>query len=390
MMRTKVLFFFLLFIVSFRGFSQENKITLPPDKEVKTTVVLSPFQGNGDAINLPVSLVWDRKESNAIEIQFQGTNASNRFIYFFPKKMSYGEVKKKDKQIWFSSEIQKFSSVDKWIDNPDSLALVNKSADIIESSLSGPAPLRKCMFQFTVLNPEVVYYHILMRVYVASQTKCKALFSKRDRKIEYLSELSLNIVLEDLCESPKVKSNIDSFSVKLANIQTITANVTSETDELPSLTKVALKGRNNKQALGEDEKYVNKEQYGDCEKLKKAINDYNGAIDSYNKAINDYNTKLDYCKSGRGAAKVKAKVVKDSQSSSPCNPDRQSVVTANKQLMDLYYKIDQTVQGGQKDVSSYKSEYTDIKNKVGDCNKIFPEYDAFKEWCGGIDKLLNK
>lgn len=378
-METKLLFFFLLLIVSFSGYSQESKIALAPDKEIDATVALSPYKGNGNSISLPAVLNWNKK-TNTLEIQFKGINAANRFIYFFPKESNFEEIKKQDKQIWFSKEIKiRATAVERYIGNlKNNVRWKNEFTDLREFSLSGPAPLRECRFQFDLESPNVNNCRITMKIYVASQENDKKRFlffqttSKRDRKIEYMSEVTLDITLQDKCENSGVQSRIESIMKEMEVIQAGTARTKSEAEELSKMNCRIIRGLKNKLPFGNNEKYdIINEQYNECESLKKIIGEYNAAIDTYDNAIYDYNNRLE-----------KRKLQCDT------TIDCSSVKSANSQLMELYFQIEKSE---KEDLSSFESKYLEIRKKVSDqIHKNCKEYAAFKEWSTAIDKLLKK
>ena len=377
-MNAKVLFPFLLLAVSFRGFSQESKIILTPDKEISATITLNPIQGNGDAINLPVVLTWNKKE-NSIDFQFKGINAPNRFIYFFTNKnYSFEEIKKLDKQIWFSRDIKKHTNVEKCLDHPDNIRWKNDFSNIKESSLGGQAPLIKCEFRLALQNLDATNFSIPMRIYVASKENYITRFlffqstSKRDRKIEYMAKVSPEITLLDVCESPGLKSIIEELTKEMEDIRVITTLTTSETEELSSLSCEKIKKLNNKETFGEDKKYsIKDEQYIECKNLEQMVEEYNAAIDTCDNAVSIYNEKLE-------KRKKACRIIP---------PGCELVKAANKQLMDLYYRIEQSEKN---DLPSFEPEYREIRKKINDQHKICVEYPAYKEWCNAIDKLLKK
>ena len=140
---------------------------------------------------------------------------------------------------------------------------------------------------------------------------------------------------------------------------------------------VEIRALNDKTPFGKEKKISNIKdkysQYNECESLKALINEYNTAIDTHDNAVNEYNILLDQ-------RKLECRVIVPTDS---CR----LIETANKKLMALYYKIEQ---GGQSDLSSYKSEYAQIKKEIEKFSnrEKCKSYEACKAWQNGIEKLL--
>ena len=384
-MQTKVLFFLLLLTVSFSGLSQESTIILPNKSEYGTSISLRPTQGNGDEVTIPVILNWN-KESNLIQVEFKSNN-SNKYIYLFPEVDFFNEIKKKEANLWFSKNITKDSpqkTVGKYLNSLTNVAISGENTKKIKYyGLKDPSS--NTVFKFNTQDPSKNTCFISMRVYVAALEKEKRKFlfiplsSDRDRKIEYMSEIKLNITLQDVCESADLQKIIDFLTKERAALQTGTREITSESEELPNLSRKKIKELNDKQLIGKDkilnnindERYV---QYNDCENLKAAIRENNTAMESYDNAVENYNTILEEQK------KRKAGSIIEGTGSCP------TIESANKKLKTLYYKIQRS---DQSNLSSFQSEYDGIVNGVVRDEKC-GSYEAYKTWCSGIEKFLKK
>jgi len=376
-----LLFFFLLLAVGFRGFSQEKyEIPLVQNEEYSTVIKI-------DEVNIPILFTWD-KEDNSILIQFKGINVPGQFLYLFPKTEVLDKAKKRDKQIWFGNEIRKQGKVSKCVDNFVNVVWKNVSDEVKESTLGGTAPMKKCEFLFKIQNAELGSCSIALRAYLAITEKEKGA-SKRSRKIEYMSNIILDISLYEVCKSPILKNIIDTITKKTADLKENIININSEADSLPRLACKDVKDRKIKPFVAEankldnitDERYAH---YNSCANLKAVIADYNSALIACDIAIKDYNKKLQnkqrQCKFPVDGVELK-------------KGDCELIRVANKDLMNLFYKIEQS---DKSSLSTFRAEFETIKKTIIGCEKCKNDkdykeaYKAYENWCSGIEKLLKK
>jgi hypothetical protein len=375
------LFFFLLFVVSFRGFSQEKyEIPLVQGEEYNTFIKI-------DEISIPVVFNWD-KEDNSILIQFRGINVSDKFLYFFPKTEILDKAKKKDKQIWFGNNIRKEGKVSKCVDNLVNVVWKNVSEDIKESTLGSPAPIKKCEFLFKVQDAEIGSCSFALRAYLAITEKEKGA-SKRPRKIDAMSNIVLDISLYEICKSPTLKNIIDTIAKKTANVNEDILNIAAEADSLARLVCKDVRDRKVKPFVAEtnklniitDERYAH---YNNCINLKTVIAEYNLALIACDNTIKDYNKKLQdkqrKCKLPVDGVELK-------------KGDCELIKVANRDLMNLFYKMEQ---GEKNNFPALKTEFEGIKKTIIGCERCKNDkeyndaYKAYESWCNGIEKLLKK
>ena len=370
----------IFFVLNFKSFSQEKyEIPLVQNEEFNMDIKI------GD-VDIPMSLNWD-KEDNSILIQFKGVNVSEKFLYFFPKTEVLDKAKKKDKQIWFGNDIRKEGKVNKCVDNLVNAAWKNASDEIKESTLGGPAPIKKCEFLFKVQDL-ANGCSITLRAYLATTEKEKGA-SKRGRKIDYTSNIVMDISLLEVCQSLTLKNIIDTLAKKELDVRENITNIGAEADSLAKMAcKDACKDKKIRPLVAEanklntitDERYAH---YNDCDNLKAAIADYNTALMSCDTAIREYNKKLQdkqkKCKCVEAVPGVPA-------------GDCELLKTANRELMNLFYEIEQA----GKSNPNFRTEFDRIKKTVVGCekcknNKDYKEiYKAYENWCSGIEKLLKK
>jgi len=379
--KSKLVFFFLLFAVSFRGFSQEKyEIPLVQNEEYSTVIKV------GEA-NIPILFYWD-KEDNSILIQFKGINNPDQFLYFFPKTEVLDKAKKKDKQIWFGNNLRKEGKVNKCVDNLVNVVWKNVSDDVKESTLGGPAPMKKCEFLFKIQDAELGNCNIAMRAYLAVTEKEKGA-SKRPRKIDYVSNMILDISLYEVCRSPVLKNIIDTLAKKTADVRENITNINSEADSLAKMACKDVRDRKVKPLVAEankldvitDERYAH---YNNCTTLKDAIIEYNLALIACDNTIKEYNKKLQnkqrQCKVPVDGVELK-------------KGDCELIRVANRDLMNLFYKIEQ---GEKSSFPAFRTEFDAIKKSTVGCEKCKNDkeykeaYKAYESWCSGIEKLLKK
>ena len=384
-MQTKIIFFLLLLPISFSGWSQVNKIDLYSDAEYSANIRLRQNQGDGDEITLPILMNWDKKK-NVIQVEFLSNNSDN-YIYLFPKVEFFRDIRKKEPKIWFSKKIKKDSpeaTVYKYQSNLNNVAISDEITKVNYYALKDPNA--NMQFKFDVLDPSVNNCFVLFRVFIASREfeKRRFLFiplqPKRDRKIQYMSEITFEITLHDVCASAELLKIINDLKDETEVMHNKAKEISAEFSGLSNLPCLKISDLSNKQQIGKEKtiNFINDErykQYNDCDNLKEVIADYNAAIEIHDNAAGNFNAILKRRKQDCTEVLPLLKTI-----------DCRSIEAANNKLMALYFKIEQSE---LTDLSSFQSEYDQITKGVTN-NEKCSSFEAYKIWRSGIEKILKK
>ena len=383
-MKKKIILYLFLLPICISGFSQEYQIDLYSNAEYSKNIQLRPARGRGDEVTIPIVLSWDKKKGT-IHVELKSNNSDN-YIYFFPKTDFFRDTKKNEPTIWFSREMKRNSPEEliyKYWKNLENVVVNDELTKVKYYSLKDPGA--NMVFDFDVYDPNRKSCLMELRLYVVSPELKRRRFlfiplsSKRDRKLQYLSEVSLSISLHDICESAELQNVIVLLTEETAKLQSTTSTVISDLNAITDLPCSKINGLKNMQPIGQDsliidithERFI---QYNECENLKTEIAKYNTAIVNHDEAVRNYNTMLSNLKK------------KCTTVAPPSRVDCSSIEAANKKLMALYYKIEQS---NTSDLSFFLAEYEQItKNVVG--NEKCKSYEAYKTWRSGIEKILNK
>jgi len=104
----KIKLFLSLFFIALagKGFSQEKTIEIQPQKEVSSSVSITPVCGNGNEMELPFTVFWDKK-AETLKVEFKSNKTADKMLLFFTKKMPVKQVMKLREDVWFAKEVKK-------------------------------------------------------------------------------------------------------------------------------------------------------------------------------------------------------------------------------------------------------------------------------------------
>jgi len=368
--KRKMVFLVLLAVMS-SGFSQEIvNVNLFPQNEYQTTITLRPMCGAGAELNLPITLLW---EENELTLTIKSDkNAGERFIYSFPKKMFYKDVKKMQKEVWFDKALLKKCKTKGAVEG------VINANNLVNIKVIRPLEVVR-VIEFLDVFSKVAYYfeipdvnqektrEITISLYVASKGKAKKDLdknlknniqneAKRNMRVEYLAKFTLNITLQNVCDNPEVKGVVASLVSDAATMEAQKTKAVSELEALPSLNCTQIRKLTEMPIGKEEVTSVKNPQYSGCVNLTAAIKAYNAALEARNTAIRAYNSELSDLKRKKcGGA----------------GTDCKALVQANEKLAEILLDLKNA-----KNKSPYKQEYDKIKKTI----EADPELKKCKEY----------
>ena len=370
----------LLLVLSFTALAQEN-VKLMPNKEMETLITLQPVAnaGVGAELNLPALLYWD-KANKLIKVQFRGDKiVAGRYLYFFPKTLSFNKVAKEKKDVWFDKGMNKTNKkVEKGIGTLFNLTLERENPKI-ETLVTGDAD-SKWLFTFRELDSKEGNFCLIpMTLYVASRQP-KTAKSVKIRKIEYKAQFTINITLVEICKIPAVENKIKELNKEIEDLKKQKEKALKQYEELADMPCKKVGGLKKLPPVKEEKYEIKDRQYIDCYNLIEAINAYNETLLARNHAVNSYNALLDERKQDC----QKYGMLQDESNNVDCNVLEQ----VNDKLMSLYLKISNDK---QKNLPAYRQEFEKAKKTVEESSyHRCAGYAAYKKQCTEIDKLLKK
>ena len=359
-MKAKILFILMLLAVSFEGFS----ITLEPD-ETKSidNFELNPVRGAGNKTSLSVRLNWDKK-NNLITVTFK--NNSGGYFYFFDIGATFSKIKELQKNVWFGKEIGKeVSRVEKYLNDDD---LINVTPTETLNSIECLDYNSSQTFQFRLKSPEKNSCKIAMKVYVASNKKKFFLF-KRNEKIEYMSNITLDITLSTPPPQVDCLKLENGLVLSTDKVKKSTIEVEKDYQKLINSPCESKKKKFKEKKNEQYNIYIVKDnnEYSICKNAKSIIDSYNAEVNSYNNTILKYNTYLDKpCPPSPLVDPPRRSVVVE-PTEPPC--DCNSLKSAQDSLGSFFRKF-----------SIEKIGKSQLRDKFNEVKKDFPEKKC-KEDC---------
>jgi len=364
---------FILILASIKVFSQGNMdlyVNLVPYKEYTTTIPLK------EAI-LPATLFWD-SNIGQIRVTFMGDGSDELFIYAFPKKQSFSKLMKEKKDLWFDKGIKKYmkgKNVEKSIDDLVLENIISDAGNNVVKTLEFRDPESQLNFSFMIERDNC---KIPFTLYVASREFLNAK-SPRNKKIEYPTKFTFNILLQEICDGAELLRVIEYLDNETEKLLAQKDVVAAGLDSLYNLSCAKIKELKSKNP-GKEEKFTGtKDQtYNECPNLKESIKTYNDALDERNNAILVYNSvlveKKQKCPGSESVTRT--------SSSDNCK----GLYQINEKLTELLLDSKNCKQS---DIPILKQKYDKIKNGVtSDHKNCSKEYNTFLDLCNRINKRL--